>query len=575
MINSSRFRDAQSIIDSIPNPIFVKNRAHRIVLLNDSAAEFFGYSREILLASSDEDLFPNEEVRVFHEADDAVFGSGADVENEEQITDATGRVRNVLTRKRMARLNGTEYLVSVITDITAYREAEAHNRYMAFHDALTGLPNRALLKERIEQALLRKVHRCALLYIDLDRFKEVNDTHGHPVGDELIRQFADRLTAIVRASDTVARLGGDEFAILLADTTDELHASEVCLRTLIAASQAFELTGVQVLIGASIGMAFAGDGDFGQIELQRRADVALYEAKSHGRGCSRTFTAELDVSIRHRQRLEADLREALRTGAGLELHYQPLAGMASGRIEGFEALARWQHPSEGLIMPDEFIPIAEASGLIVKLGEWVLTQACADALEWDPPLGLSVNVSPVQFAYGDLAATIERVLKKSGLDPARLELEITEGVLIRDAPRGLALLSRIRALGVQIVLDDFGTGYSSLSYFRQFPFDKVKIDRSFIAEMLDSTHARSIVEAIISLGRGLNLKVVAEGVETQEQLALLQAQGCTQAQGYYISRPQPIGHFKGSVLREPSVKGAVDGSDGAPATVSALPKLAH
>ncbi len=256
------------------------------------------------------------------------------------------------------------------------------------------------------------------------------------------------------------------------------------------------------------------------------------------------------MNIRRRQKLEADLREALATGKGLEVHYQPLISMESGQVEGFEALARWQHPTKGLVMPDDFVPIAEASGLIVKLGEWVLTRACADAVLWDPPLRLSVNVSPVQFAYGDLAAMVDQVVSQSGLDPARLELEITEGVLVHDAVRGLALLNRIRALGVQIVLDDFGTGYSSLSYFRQFPFDKVKIDRSFIAEMLDNSHARSIVEAVISLGRGLDLQVVAEGVETKEQLALLQAQGCTQAQGYYISRPMPIDYFQGSVLRE-------------------------
>lgn len=466
--------------------------------------------------------------------------------------------RNPASRRAWG-LGDADYLVGAVTDITAYREAEARNRYLAFHDALTGLPNRTLLKERIDHALLRKHRRCALLYIDLDRFKEVNDTHGHPAGDELIRDFATRLSGVVHASDTVARLGGDEFAILLTNTTDDPVAGEVCRQALIAASQAFEVTGVQVLVGASIGVAIAGDEDIGQIELQRRADVALYQAKSEGRGCSRIFTEDLDVSIRQRQRLEADLREALATGTGLEIHYQPIVGMESGQTEGFEALARWQHPTQGLIMPDDFVPIAEASGLIVKLGEWVLSRACSDASLWDPPLRLSVNVSAVQFAYGDLAAMVERVLTATALHPSRLELEITEGVLVRDAARGLALLARIRAFGVQIVLDDFGTGYSSLSYFRQFPFDKVKIDRSFIADMLENSHARSIVEAVISLGRGLDLQVVAEGVETEEQLALLLAQGCTQAQGYYISKPMPIRHFMGSVLR----LGSVDEADGA------------
>ena len=539
---------AQAIIDAIPSPVFMKDRAHKMILVNDSACEFFGHSREVLLTQSDFDLFPAEQVKVFHEADDLVFSSGVAQENEELVTDATGRVRSVITRKRMALFGDAEFLVGIVSDVTDHREAEASNRYLAFHDALTGLPNRVLLKERIEQALALQFKRCALLYIDLDRFKEVNDTHGHPVGDELIRDFADRLRGVVRSSDTVARLGGDEFAILLLDADDDLSVDDICRRTLTAASRAFNLTDVHVLVGASIGLAFS-EGGINQVELQRRADVALYQAKNDGRGCSRIYTAELDVNIRRRQRMEADLRNALATGVGLEVHYQPIAGLASGQIEGFEALARWQHPELGLIMPDDFIPIAEACGLIVELGAWVLGRACADACLWEPPLWLSVNVSPVQFAYGDLAKTVKRVLLQTGFDPARLQLEITEGVLIEDPVGAIALLNRIRALGVQIVLDDFGIGFSSLNYFRQFPFDKVKIDRSFIADMMVSSHARSIVVAVISLARGLGVQIVAEGVETQEQLTLLNAQGCDQAQGYFISHPYPIDYFVGSILR--------------------------
>lgn len=302
---------------------------------------------------------------------------------------------------------------------------------------------------------------------------------------------------------------------------------------------------------ASVGIALiprdAGDA----ATAMRHADLALYRAKADGRGGYRFFEPAMDAVARARAELEADLRQAIARDE-LFVDYQPLAGLESGKIEGFEALVRWQHPTRGLIMPDQFIPVAEDSGLIVELGEWVLNRTCTDAVEWDPPLRLSVNVSPAQFVYADVCATIEQVLRRTGLPAARLELEITEGVLIADPARGLAMLERIRATGVQIVMDDFGTGYSSLSYFRQFPFDKVKIDRSFIQDMLHNKHARSIVEAIISLGRGLNLKVVAEGVETAEQLAELQAQGCGQAQGYYISRPMPIDQFEGSVLRESS-----------------------
>lgn len=546
-----RLSGLQIIANAMPSPVFLKNRAHRLIFVNDSACDFFGYSREALLGRSDTDLFPAEQVKVFHDADNRVFNSGIAEENEEQVTDAAGRIRTVITRKRVARFRNAEFLVGIVTDVTDHRDAEASHRFLALHDALTGLPNRVLLKERIEQALALNVKKCALLYIDLDRFKEVNDTHGHPVGDELIRDFAERLKCVVRASDTVARLGGDEFAVLLVDIND-LCVDDVCRRTLSAASKAFELTAVHVAVGASIGLAFAESG-VDEIELQRRADVALYQAKSEGRGCSRVFTLELDESTRRRQRMAADLRVALDTGVGLEVHYQPIVGLLSGQVEGFEALARWQHPDSGLIMPDDFIPIAEVSGLITELGEWVLGRACADAAVWDPPLRLAVNVSPVQFSSGDLAAMVEQVVSRTGLNPSRLELEITEGVLIGDPVRALALLNRIRALGVQIVLDDFGTGFSSLNYFRQFPFDKVKIDRSFISDMMVNRHSRSIVEAVISLARSLSLKIVAEGVETQDQIKWLAAQGCDQAQGHFISHPLPIASFLGSVLRHASM----------------------
>jgi EAL domain-containing protein (putative c-di-GMP-specific phosphodiesterase class I) len=283
-----------------------------------------------------------------------------------------------------------------------------------------------------------------------------------------------------------------------------------------------------------------------QGELQRRADIALYQAKSEGRGCFRTFTQALDDRVTHRHSLQAELGNALATETGLEIHYQPIVSISSGEAEGFEALVRWRHATRGLIMPSEFIPIAESSGLIVELGEWVLAQACADAVGWEPPLRLSVNVSPIQFASGDLANVVERALSRSGLEPTRLELEITEGVLIQDPETALAMLTRIRAIGVKIVLDDFGIGYSSLSYFRKFPFDKVKIDRGFIADMLKSSEASAIVQAIISLGRGLNLDVVAEGVESHQQLAALTKQGCTHAQGYLFGRPRSMKNTAGT-----------------------------
>ena len=549
-VTSSYFAHVQTILDAIPNPIFVKDRSHRIVLINVSACAFFGHTRETLLTRPDSDLFPEDQLSVFHKADDLAFETDEESENEEEVTDAKGRMRYVLTRKRVARLEGVDYLVASVTDVSVVREAEEQNRYLAYHDPLTGLPNRALLKQRIEQALLRRTHGCALLYLDLDDFKDVNDTHGHPVGDELIQEFARRISEIVRAADTVARLGGDEFAILLSDTSKDPNADEVCRRALLAAARAFDLTGTQIRVGVSIGVVLTGKEEIDQSELQRRADVALYQAKNEGRGCFRIFTQALDDRVSHRQSLQADLREALAAATGLEVHYQPLLDIPSGKVIGFEALARWQHATRGLVMPSDFIPIAESSGLILELDEWVLTRACSDAKDWEPPLRLSVNISPVQFAYGDIAGLVERVVRQSEIDPSRLELEITEGVLIQDPAHALVMLNRIRALGVQIVLDDFGIGYSSLNYFRQFPFDKIKIDRSFIADVLDNSQARSIVQAVISLGRCLNLQVVAEGVETKQQLAVLTELGCNQAQGYLIGRPMPLSHLANLALHK-------------------------
>ena len=544
------FAIMQGIIDAIPNPIFVKDRSHRIVLLNDSTCTLFGYSREDLLSRAEGALFPANEVRVFQHSDDHAFSSGNAGEHEEEITSASGRVRRVITRKRLMKVGATDYLVASVTDISALRDVEGRNRYLAFHDSLTGLPNRALLAERIEQALLRRKFGCALLYIDLDRFKQVNESHGHLTGDELIQEFAVRLSGMVRGADTVARLGGDQFAILLADTGEDPNADEVCRRVMIAAAHSFELSAANVRVGASIGVVLTGREEIDEPELQRRAEVALKQAKSEGRGGFRIFTQALDDRVTHRQGLHQDLRDALSTEIGLGVHFQPLVSIVTGQVEGFEALARWQHPVRGMVMPDEFIPVAEASGLILELGEWILLQACREASKWEPPLRLSVNISPIQFVSGDLADTVARILDDSGFDPNRLELEITEGVLTQDPAAALILLERIRATGVKIVLDDFGTGYSSLSYFRQFPFDKIKIDRSFVAEMLDSKRALSIVQAVISLAHGLDLQVVAEGVETEAQLALLSEKGCTQAQGYLLGRPMPIDHFIGSVLHQ-------------------------
>ncbi len=536
--NITSISDLQAIIDVMPLPVFIKNTDHRIVLLNEAACEFFGHSREVMLGFSDFDLFPEEEVEVFHAADNRVFESGVLSENEEQVTDAKGRPRTVITRKRRVELDDAAYLVATITDVTAYREAEAHSHYLAFHDTLTGLPNRALLNERIDQALLRSGRtgeRCALLYIDLDRFKEVNDTYGHQAGDALIQAFAERLTTIVRASDTVSRLGGDEFAVLLIDRGEDADVDLVCHRILEAGAEPFDIEGGRVFLSASVGVADAID-DLNSTEFQRRADVALYQAKREGRACYRRFTSVLDERIRHDRQIENDLRESLATGNGLEVHYQPLFHTEGEKLAGMEALVRWRHPEFGLLQPEEFIPIAEETGLIVPLGEWVLKQACTMMARW-PDLVLAVNFSPVQMREDSLVDRILGILKQTGFEPSNLELELTESAVLDTDQIVREQLRRLRAEGIKIVLDDFGTGYSSLTHLQKLDVDKVKIDKSFVHDIVTNGESEAVVHAVTYLARVLGIPVTAEGVETKIQHDLLGIIGCSEMQGYFYSHP--------------------------------------
>lgn len=542
MNNIGDVDDLQAIIDVIPNPVFVKNRAHRIVLLNSSACEFFGHSREVMLSSDDLDLFPAEQVAVFQAADDRVFTTGEDNVNEEQVTDAFGIAKTVVTRKRLIHLaHGEPFLVGVVTDVTAYREAEAHSRYLAFHDTLTGLPNRALLNERIDQTLSRTrrgVDKYALVYIDLDRFKEVNDTYGHPAGDELIRDFAGRLSSLVRASDTVARLGGDEFAMLLSDVSSPEEVEGICRRILDAAHSPFEVTGAQAFVDASIGVVMAPADDVSRTELQRRADVALYRAKNDGRGCYRFFTEEMDESIKRRRSIESELRRALSTADGLQLVYQPLLSSDSDRLMAMEALVRWNHPRLGMLLPTQFVPVAEETGLIIALGDWVLERACRTMRAW-PGVSLAVNLSPVQLRDPGFGGRVLAILKAADFDPERLQLEITESVILNADEGVTETLRFLRRSGIKIALDDFGTGYSSLNHLRYLEVDKIKIDRSFVQHIDQQADSAAIVQAVASIGRTLGLCVTAEGVETDEQRQFLRMAGCDELQGYLLSRPLP------------------------------------
>ena len=430
--------------------------------------------------------------------------------------------------------------VATHEDATERLRAETSIAFMAQHDSLTSLANRVLFHDRLEQAIAQsgRGHEFAVICLDLDRFKAVNDTMGHPVGDGLLRAVADRMSACVRQGDTVARLGGDEFAIIQLELGQPEHAQLLVSRLTEAFREPCDIDGHQIAIGMSIGVAVAPrDGSSSEM-LMKNADIALYHAKTEGRGGARFFEPEMNARIQLRHTLETDLRSAI-LGGEFELHYQPLINVIGGEVTGFEALLRWHRPGHGLMTPAQFIPVAEETGMIVAIGEWVLRSACFEAATWPENIGVAVNLSPVQFEKGDIVAAVRAALAASGLRPDRLELEITESVELRETVGTLTALHQLRAMGIRVALDDFGTGYSSLSYLRSFPFDKLKIDQSFIRDLVTNKESMSIVRAVTGLGQSLNIKTTAEGVETVDQLNMLRRQGCTEVQGYLFSRPVP------------------------------------
>ena len=431
--------------------------------------------------------------------------------------------------------------VATYEDVTERRRWQDQLSHMARHDPLTGLPNRVAFRERIDQLLHRScsTEQAAILYLDLDGFKTVNDTLGHPIGDELLRAVSARLLSCVKSEDLVARLGGDEFAIIQSDVAQLSQTASLCDRIVDVLRDRFCLDGHNVTIGTSIGVALTDETATAD-GLLRRADIALYRAKADGRGTWRLFESEMDAELQARHSLERDLQRAL-AAAEFELYYQPLVDARASTLTGFEALIRWNHPERGLISPAEFIPLAEKTGLIKAMGSWILEQACADASKWPSHVKVAVNLSPVQFQKAaGLIDDVEHALAASRLAANRLELEITESVLLQDSAFTLDILHRLRNLGVRISMDDFGTGYSSLSYLRQFPFDKIKIDQSFVRSMSSETGSVEIIRAVIGLGKALHMDVLAEGVETVEQLERLQREGCNQIQGYIFSKPKPL-----------------------------------
>ena len=428
--------------------------------------------------------------------------------------------------------------VAVHEDVTEQRQNESRIRHLARHDALTGLPNRLYFREemaKLEQRILRS-EIVAVLCVDLDRFKAVNDTLGHAVGDAVLIEVAARLNAACRETDMVARLGGDEFAVLVCDLQGPADASVVADRIVRTLAEPFVVEGRQAMIGASVGIAVAPTDGTESDTLLKNADLALYRAKSEGRGAYHFFERGMDQALQRRRSLEQGLRLGLARGE-FRLLYQPLVNLADNRITGLEALLRWDHPDQGLVPPAEFVPIAEETGVIVAIGEWALREACRAAAGWPNGVHIAVNLSPIQFKNRGLVGHVANALRDSGLDPGRLELEITESLLLADTELTLATLRRLRALGVRIAMDDFGTGYSSLSYLRSFPFDKIKIDRSFMRTSTGDDMA--IIEAVIGLGRSLGMSTTAEGIETEAQLDAVRANGCTEAQGFLLSPPLP------------------------------------
>jgi diguanylate cyclase (GGDEF)-like protein len=426
-------------------------------------------------------------------------------------------------------------------DVTERRRTDVRMAYMARHDALTDLPNRVLFREKLDEALAHARHgnSLALLCLDLDQFKAVNDTLGHPVGDALLQAVARRLSARVRETDSVARLGGDEFAVVQAPIDKPTEVADLAERLIAVFDEPFEVNGHQVVIGTSIGIAFAPQDGLDADQLLKNADLALYRAKSDGRGMFRLFHTAMDAEMQARRLLELDLRQALRSGQ-FELFYQPLIDLHSQTVSGFEALLRWNHPERGMVSPGQFIPLAEEIGAIVPIGEWVLRQACAAAASWQGGQRVSVNLSPVQFKSRNLVASVAAALHEARLAPGRLELEITETVMLQDTDATLATLHELKNLGVSIAMDDFGTGYSSLSYLRRFPFDRIKIDQSFVREIGEQRDCGAIIRAVIALSHEFGMATTAEGVETRAQLCALALAGCSDIQGYLFSRPVPL-----------------------------------
>jgi diguanylate cyclase (GGDEF)-like protein/PAS domain S-box-containing protein len=527
------------LFDENPIPMWVVDReTNRFLAVNNAAASHYGYAREQFLELTTFDIRAIEDREEFQHF--LRRGNHSQGVTSWPHLKSDGSPILVTVYSRPVEHDGRPATLCAIIDITERSQAEERIRYMAHHDLLTGLPNRAFFLEKTNAAgerLRARGEMFAVFMMDLDRFKDVNDSLGHPAGDALLKDTALRLKSVLGESQVLARLGGDEFAILQPIVSDGRgEAAALAQRIVKTIAEPYDVEGSKIVVGASIGIALARTGGAESSELMKQADLALYRQKSAGRNGYRFFDAQMTVEADARHRLVHDLRAAMSKNE-LELFYQIVIDAEAGEPCGAEALVRWSHPQRGNIPPKEFISLAEESGLIVPLGEWALQTACMSAMSWPPHVKVAVNLSPVQLKKGNLLDVIMCALVESGLSPERLELEITESVLIESHLEVLPVIRQLKNLGASISLDDFGTGYSSLSYLTMFPFDKIKIDRSFVQNLTTRPQCKAIIASVLALGRGLGMEITAEGVETEEQFKLLSALGVDSVQGYLFGRP--------------------------------------
>lgn len=533
-----------SIVDNLPVGVFVKDMQEdgRYILFNEACSVIVGRATEDVLGSTDRTIFPAAQMAILREQDSRAFDAKGTITFEETIQGLDGVQRILRTAKKaLPAPEGSppRYLLGISQDVTEERAFEAKLAYMAMNDSLTGLPNRAAFAQHIElhAAAATATAPIALLYLDVDHFKHINDSKGHAAGDTLLCQVAKRLSVLAQEGDLVARLGGDEFALVL--KLAEISRAERFAKQLLALLSApFELDGVNEHVSCSIGIALAPEHTEDADVLMRHADLALYAAKASGRSTYRFYEPEMRLEAERWHQLSAELRDALAKNQ-FELHYQPIVRLEDDGLAGFEALIRWHHPLRGLVAPTEFIPIAEETGLIVPIGEWVLREACRTAASWPGHLKIAVNLSVSQFRHTSLLSTVVAALDGSGLRPERLEIEITESVFLADVELSLPLLRALKELGIRIAIDDFGTGYSSFSYLRAFAFDKIKLDRSFVAGIESDAGSLAIIRAVVGIGSGFNATTLAEGVETKEQLKRLKQEGFGEVQGYLLGKPMP------------------------------------